>query len=70
MSNLLAEVVLVAFTDVCCVVPEVVLALLVGSFRFQPSKKEIFWQMTGIATPTVKGGNGHSQLPLVMERAA
>ncbi|KAF5326984.1 hypothetical protein D9619_004812 [Psilocybe cf. subviscida] len=25
---------------------KVVLALLVGSFRFRPSKKEIFWQMT------------------------
>jgi len=48
---------------------KVVLSLLVGSFRFRPSSKEILWHMTPRAPPRVKGGNGHSQLPLVVEAA-
>jgi cytochrome P450 len=54
---------------------KVVLLLLVESFRFSlPKDKEIVWQMTGIASPTVKSsskdrtGTPKSQLPLVVER--
>lgn len=43
---------------------KVVLSLLIESFKFAPSDKEIFWQMNSIATPTVVGGNGKNELPL------
>jgi hypothetical protein len=49
-------------TDV--VSSEVVLSILIESFKFSPSDKEIFWQMNSIATPTVVGGNGKNELPL------
>ncbi|KAJ3797629.1 cytochrome P450 [Lentinula aff. detonsa] len=49
---------------------KVVIAMLVENFRFSPSlDKEIFWQMSGIASPVVVGGNGHPQLPLKVELA-
>lgn len=32
---------------------KIVLSLLIESFRFAPSKKEIFWQTTTVVTPTV-----------------
>ena len=47
---------------------EVVLSLLIESFRFAPSKKEIYWQMTTIATPTVVGEDGEVQLPLLVSK--
>ncbi|RDB26333.1 hypothetical protein Hypma_006808 [Hypsizygus marmoreus] len=43
---------------------KVVLSVLVSSFRFLPSDKEIFWEMSNIASPTVKGGGSAPQLPL------
>ncbi|KAJ3996190.1 cytochrome P450 [Lentinula boryana] len=47
-----------------------VIAMLVENFRFSPSlDKEIFWQMSAIASPVVVGGNGHPQLPLKVELA-
>jgi hypothetical protein len=50
---------------------EVVLSLLIESFRFSPSDKEVIWQMHGIASPTVKSnsksGTPLPQLPLVVE---
>ncbi|KAF8908659.1 cytochrome P450 [Gymnopilus junonius] len=50
---------------------KVVLSLLVESFRFSPSVKEISWQMNAIATPILKEDRKktlpHSQLPLVVE---
>ena len=48
--------------------PEVVLSLLIESFKFSPSDKEIFWQMNMIATPTVVGGNGKNELPLTVSK--
>ena len=48
---------------------EVVLSLLVESFRFSPSEKEVIWQMNGLATPTVpSSGSSRSQLPLRVEK--
>lgn len=47
---------------------KVVLSLLIESFRFAPSKKEIFWQMTTVATPTVVGEGIKIQLPLHVSR--
>ncbi|KAF8150633.1 cytochrome P450 [Crassisporium funariophilum] len=46
---------------------KVVLLLLIESFKFSPSAKEIFWQMNAIATPTVKGGSSRSQMPMIVE---
>ncbi|KIK69207.1 hypothetical protein GYMLUDRAFT_35277 [Collybiopsis luxurians FD-317 M1] len=49
---------------------KVVIAMLVENFKFSlPPNKEIFWQMSGISSPIVVGGNGHPQLPLVVEKA-
>ncbi|KAF8824960.1 hypothetical protein HHX47_DHR7000729 [Lentinula edodes] len=51
---------------------EVVIAMLVENFKFSTSQnKEIFWQMSGIASPVVVGGSnsGHPQLPLIVELA-
>jgi hypothetical protein len=47
---------------------EVVLSLLIESFRFTPSNKDIFWQMTSVATPSVAGEGGKLQLPLQVSR--
>lgn len=47
---------------------EIVLSLLIDSFKFSPSDKEIFWKMGGIARPTVSSPyNPDSQLPIMME---
>ncbi|GLB40488.1 putative cytochrome P450 family protein [Lyophyllum shimeji] len=48
---------------------KVVLSTLVSQFRFSPSDKDIFWQMSGIVTPTVKGSSLLTQLPLKVELA-
>lgn len=47
---------------------KVILSLLIESFRFAPSNKEIYWQMTSIATPTVVGEGGKVQLPLLVSK--
>jgi hypothetical protein len=49
-------------------VTEIVLSLLIESFRFAPPNKEIYWQMTTIATPTVVGEGGKVQLPLLVSK--
>ncbi|KAF8966234.1 cytochrome P450 [Flammula alnicola] len=50
---------------------KVVVLLLIESFRFSPTKKEIAWQMTGITTPIVVGSKSEvPQLPLLVERVA
>ena len=47
---------------------EVVLSLLIESFEFLPSKKEIFWNMTGLVIPTVVGDDsGRPKLPMVVK---
>jgi hypothetical protein len=48
---------------------EVVLLLLIESFKFSPSPgKEIYWQTQTIAKPATVGSSD-TQLPLVVERA-
>ncbi|KAJ3504638.1 hypothetical protein NLJ89_g7834 [Agrocybe chaxingu] len=50
---------------------KVVLSLLISSFKFSPSSKEIVWQMTEIVTPTTAGNETPTpELPLVVELAA
>ena len=44
-----------------------VLSLLIESFEFTPSEKEIFWQMTNIVSPTVVGEGMNPQLPMVVK---
>jgi len=46
---------------------KVVLSLLIESFEFTPSKKEIFWQMTNIVSPIVVGRETQPQLPIVVK---
>jgi len=46
---------------------KVVLSVLLSEFRFS-SNREIIWEMTGIATPTIKGKPMQPQLPLQIER--
>ncbi|KAJ3829903.1 cytochrome P450 [Lentinula raphanica] len=48
---------------------KVVIAMLIENFKFSPSvNKEIFWQMSGVASPVVVAAeNGHPQLPLTVE---
>jgi hypothetical protein len=46
---------------------EVVLSLLIESFEFTPSKKEIFWQMSKLVTPIVVGEGTKPQLPVVVK---
>jgi hypothetical protein len=49
--------------------PEVVLSVLLSSFKISPSEKVISWQMSGIAGPAVEGPGGvRQQLPLIMSR--
>jgi hypothetical protein len=49
------------------VTTEVVISVLIGSFKFSPSEKEIFWQSSAIAVPTVVGGGKGFQLPIIVE---
>ena len=44
-----------------------VLSLLIESFEFTPSEKEIFWQMSNIVSPTVVGGGAKPQLPIMVK---
>jgi len=47
---------------------KVVLSLLIESFEFLPSKKEIFWKMTSLVIPTVVGDeSGRPKLPMVVK---
>jgi hypothetical protein len=46
---------------------EVVLSLLIESFEFTPSNKEIFWQMSKLVTPIVVGEGMRPQLPVVVK---
>ena len=46
---------------------EVVLSLLIESFEFTPSEKEISWEMTAIVSPIVVGGDTRPQLPVVVK---
>ena len=48
---------------------EVVLSLLIESLEFAPSKKEIFWQMTVVATPIVVSEGTRPKLPLLVKLA-
>lgn len=43
---------------------EVVLSVLLSSFRFAPSEKEIVWEMSGLSVPTEKGHPGEPKMPL------
>jgi hypothetical protein len=46
---------------------EVVLSLLIESFEFTPSEKEMFWQMSNIVSPIVVGEGTKPQLPMVVK---
>jgi len=44
--------------------------MLIAKFKFSPSNKEIFWQMSAIVTPSVKDGDNLKGplMPLVVSR--
>ncbi|KAE9396151.1 cytochrome P450 [Gymnopus androsaceus JB14] len=49
---------------------KVIISMLVEKFKFSPAPgKDIFWQMSGISSPVVVGGDGHPKLPLLVESA-
>ena len=43
---------------------EVVLSILLSTFSFAPSDKEIVWEMGPVSLPTEKGFPGKATLPL------
>lgn len=46
------------------------MSMLVENFKFSlPIGKDIYWQMSGITSPIVVGGDGHPRLPLIIELA-
>lgn len=47
--------------------PEVVLAVLLRSFRFSPSEKDIVWNLAGVNYPTVGKYATKPSLPMKME---
>ena len=44
-----------------------VLSLLIESFEFTPSKKDIFWQLSKLMTPMVVGEGTRPQLPVMVK---
>ncbi|KAE9391109.1 cytochrome P450 [Gymnopus androsaceus JB14] len=49
---------------------KVIISMLVEKFKLSPAPgKDIFWQMSGISSPVVVGGDGHPKLPLLVESA-
>lgn len=50
---------------------KVVISMLIENFKFSLAPdKDIFWQMSGISTPVVVGGEKHAKLPLIVELAS
>lgn len=49
---------------------EVVLSILISSFKFERSEKKILWKMSGIAAPVVEGGDStRPSLPMIISLA-
>lgn len=46
---------------------EVVLSVLLESFKFSLSDKAIVWNISGVSYPTVGPTDVHAQLPLMVE---
>ena len=61
-------VMIVHFTEDLQFFLEVVLSLLIESFKFSLSDKEIHWKTFGIMTPTIVG-DPVPKLPIIIERA-
>lgn len=57
------------FAIVSHTITEVVLSVLLASFRFSVSEKAIAWKMNGIAGPVVEGTEERQSLPVVMSLA-
>jgi len=50
---------------------EVVLSLLIESFKISRSNKDVYWRTQGIALPFVRDDTmDHPKLPLIFERVA
>ena len=57
---------MIILSQIVFFIAEVVLSVLIQSFEFTPSKKEIFWRMAPVR-PVVVGEGKESQLPLVVK---
>ena len=54
-----------AYTDVLSA--EVVLAVMLRSFKFTPSDKEVYWNLAGVNYPTVGQAGSKAALYLKLE---
>ena len=50
-----------------CMPAEVVLAVLLRTFKFSPSGKEVVWNLAGVNYPTVGGTSNKPSMPLKIE---
>jgi hypothetical protein len=50
------------------VAAEAVISVLIENFRFYPSGKDIYWQMSIVTFPTVGKSSQVAELPLVVEK--
>lgn len=48
-------------------IPEVVLAVMLRSFRFLPSDKEVYWNLAGVNYPTIGKYGTKAALPLKLQ---
>ena len=55
------------FLPVLTCFTEVVLAVLLRSFRFMPSDQEVYWNLAGVNYPTVGKDGVKAALPLKLE---
>ena len=47
-----------------CSVPEVILSVLLGSFKFEPSGKPVVWNFASVSYPTIGPNDLKPTLPL------
>ena len=44
--------------------PEVVLAVLLSTFKFELSEKRVYWNLAGVMYPSIDLEGDHPQLPM------
>ena len=59
---------LVTLAFLAYVPAEVVLTILLGSFKFSLPKQEIVWNLAGVKYPTVGRASTKPSMPIVVER--
>lgn len=64
------------FFDICCgaiatdssVRAEIVLAIILRTFKVTLSSKEVYWNVAGVNYPTVGKDGSRAEMPLMLER--